>query len=393
MRSIEVKEASRLPVMGEYDVVVVGGGVAGCAAALESVRSGEKTLLIEKQTILGGLATSGHVVIYLPLCDGYGHQVMAGIAEELLWDSVRYSYGDDLTDWQNRCRYETRFNGPAFALRLEEKLRDEGVDIMYDTLFAGAVMAGSRCEGIITENKSGRGVFLCKAVIDASGDAEVFARAGAECRTAPNKLSIWCYASETEHSVMMDGSAPEHGLKLLTLGTIDTSRGRDEVKVPYFGDTGEGVNRFVQDGHKRLLEELKNNPGTTLASLPGMAQLRMIRGLIGEYTLRKEDLSGHFDDNIGATGDWRKPAPVYEIPLRALYSAKLDNILAAGRCISTDGEAWEVTRVIPTAAMTGQAAGAAAAMICSEGKAVSELEVSELQRRLKEHGMIMDYNR
>ena len=83
MKEITINAPAVLPVSREYDVVVVGGGVAGCAAALASVRSGMKTLLIEKQTILGGLATSGHVVIYLPLDDGYGRQVIGGIAEEL----------------------------------------------------------------------------------------------------------------------------------------------------------------------------------------------------------------------------------------------------------------------------------------------------------------------
>ena len=311
VESIEVKEKTSLPIRGEYDIIVVGGGVAGCAAALEGVRSNKKVLLIEKQTVLGGLATSGHVVIYLPLCDGYGHQVIAGIAEEFLWDSIKYSYGDDLSDWKGKKRFETRFNGPAFALALEKKLTDEGVDVLYDTLFAGALVEGRQCKGIITENKSGRGVYLAKAVVDASGDAEVFSRAGSSCRRAENNLAVWCYASEANKHIQKRGSAPEHGLKLLALGNIDTTKSHDEVKVPYYGDTAEGVNRFIIDGHRRLLAELVENPDVTLASLPAMAQIRMIRCVAGEYTLHKEDLSKHFADNIGATVDWRKPAPVY----------------------------------------------------------------------------------
>lgn len=393
MKDISVQEKSVLPIFGEFDVVVVGGGVAGCAAALAAVRNGKKTLLIEKQTILGGLATSGHVVIYLPLCDGYGNQVISGIAEELMYDSVKYSYGDDNTHWQGRKRYETRFNGPAFALALERKLLDEGISLMYDTLFAGAVIKGRHCQGLIVENKSGRGVYLAKAVIDASGDAEVFARAAVPCFRAENSLAIWCYTTSDCGNILKRGSAPERGLHLLTLGNIDTKAAKHIVKEPYCGDSAEGVNRFILDGHKRLLDELIQRPEMTLASLPGMAQLRMVRCVDGEYTLREEDLSRHFEDNIGATGDWRRPAPVYEIPFRSLYSAKLDNVLAAGRCIASQGDAWQVTRVIPPAALTGQAAGIAAAMICDYGFSAAELPVTELQHRLKNAGVKIDCNK
>jgi flavin-dependent dehydrogenase len=76
-------------VCGKYDVVVAGGGIAGVAAALAAARNGAKTLLLEKQVVLGGLATAGHIVIYLPLCDGMGNKVIGGIAEELLWESIR----------------------------------------------------------------------------------------------------------------------------------------------------------------------------------------------------------------------------------------------------------------------------------------------------------------
>lgn len=393
MKDIAVQEKLRLPVFGEFEVAVVGGGVAGCAAALAAVRNGKKTLLIEKQTILGGLATSGHVVIYLPLCDGYGNQVITGIAEELLYDSVKYAYGDDNSQWQGRKRYETRFNGPAFALSLERKLLDEGISLMYDTLFAGAIIEAKQCRGLIVENKSGRGVYLVKAVVDATGDAEVFARAGVPCRRSENSLAIWCYTTSDCGNILKRGSAPEKGLNLLTLGNVDTKAARHIVTEPYYGDSAEGVNRFILDGHKRLLDELIKRPEITLASLPGMAQFRMIRCVEGEHILAEEDISRHFEDNIGATGDWRRPAPVYEIPYRTLYSARLDNVLAAGRCIASQGDAWQVTRVIPPAALTGQAAGIAASMLCDYGSSAAELSVKELQRRLKMAGVKIDYNK
>ena len=86
--AVIVEPSRELEVLGDYDVVVVGGGIAGVAAALASARGGAKTCLLEKFCALGGLATIGNVIIYLPLCDGRGHQVSAGICEELFRLSV-----------------------------------------------------------------------------------------------------------------------------------------------------------------------------------------------------------------------------------------------------------------------------------------------------------------
>ena len=123
-----------------YDVAVVGGGVAGIAAAIQSARSGKKTVLIEKTILLGGLATSGLVYIYLPLCDGNGHQATHGICEELLRNSIQYGPGEIPENWRQeknapeRKRLMCRFSPASFMLSLEELLRRENVDIWYDTL-------------------------------------------------------------------------------------------------------------------------------------------------------------------------------------------------------------------------------------------------------------------
>lgn len=380
----------------QYDIIIIGGGIAGCSAALAARREGCSVLLLEKLTVLGGLATTGHIVIYLPLDDGYGRQVIGGISEELLKLSARYAYyGDDFSCWQERGkRYECKYNGPAFALALEELLLREGVEILYDTLFAGAEIEDGFCRAVYVENKSGRTRLPCRAVVDASGDADLFARAGEACVAGQNNLAIWTYCvSAPDRFCQRRGGADAPGLKLVSMGRIDTAQRAQTFRRPYLGDTGEGVNRFIIDGHRLLLEQMKADPSLVPASLPGMAQLRTSRRIEGAYELSDKDANAHFEDNIGGTGDWRRPGPVYEIPYRTLYTAGLKNVLSAGRCISTAGEAWEIIRCIPQAALTGQAAGTALAMVIKSGATVQTLDVAALQGRLKAAGVLLDVNK
>ena len=380
----------------QYDILIVGGGIAGCSAALAARREGCSVLLLEKLTVLGGLATTGHIVIYLPLDDGYGRQVIGGISEELLKLSAKYAYyGDDFSRWQERGkRYECKYNGPAFALALEELLLREGVEILYDTLFAGAEIEDGFCRAVYVENKSGRTRLPCRAVVDASGDADLFARAGEACVAGQNNLAIWTYCvSAPDRFCQKRGGADAPGLKLVSMGRIDTAQRAQTYEQPYLGDTGEGVNRFILDGHRLLLEQMKADPALVPASLPGMAQLRTSRRIEGAYELSDKDANAHFEDNIGGTGDWRRPGPVYEIPYRTLYTAGLKNVLSAGRCISTAGEAWEIVRCIPQAALTGQAAGTALAMVIASGATVQTMDVAALQGRLKAVGMLLDVNK
>ena len=162
---------------------------------------------------------------------------------------------------------------------------------------------------------------------------------------------------------------------------------------PYYGDSGKNVNRFIQDGHKRLLSAVKEDENLVLASLPGMAQIRMSRRIEGAYLLGDKDSGKHFEDNIGATGDWRRPNPVYEIPYRSLYTNEVKNVLAAGRCIAAEEEAWQVTRVIPPAAVTGEAAGVAAALCLEEQKSVQEISVQTIRKTLASKGVMLDINK
>ena len=158
-----ITETRKIPIEWKYEIIVAGGGIAGVSAALAAARQGRKVLLIEKQCILGGLATAGLIAIYLPLCDGCGHQVSFGIAEELLRLSLQESVGrrcpecwlvEGTVEERKKQRFEAQFNPQMLALLLDELLRKNGVDILYDTKICGVKSKEERIEALLIENKS-----------------------------------------------------------------------------------------------------------------------------------------------------------------------------------------------------------------------------------------------
>ncbi|MDP6037490.1 MAG: FAD-dependent oxidoreductase, partial [Candidatus Latescibacteria bacterium] len=180
----QVIEGQReLPVLGKYDVVVAGGGIAGVAAAVAAARNGASVCLLEKAFGLGGLATLGNVIVYLPICDGMGRQVMGGLAEELLHLSVADLKQDDLAArfnrvphcWQpggdleerKKTRFRVDFNPASYQLVLEKLLLDEGVKILYDTRVCAVDSDVQMIRHLLIENKSGRSAIACGMIIDA----------------------------------------------------------------------------------------------------------------------------------------------------------------------------------------------------------------------------------
>jgi hypothetical protein len=385
-------------VCGEYDVIVVGGGIAGVAAALAAVRHGSKTLLLEKQVVLGGLATAGHIVFYLPLCDGMGNKVIGGIAEELLWESIRYGGGNLPPEWEGRParvvtskRYQTEFNAPVFVMALDRVIGEAGVDLLFDTVFCAPVMEKGRCRGVIVENKSGRQAYLCKTVVDATGDADVLAKAGAPCAEQDNFLAYWSYClTEDSLQTALAQQNLKSLLKLFCIGSM-TGGGLPDGSLKYYGTDVRQITKYLLKCRELALEELtkRGMDKLVLASFPSMAQFRTTRRLEGEYVLGAEDADKRFEDSVGCAGDSLKAGPVYEIPYRALYSSKVVNVFAAGRNIASAGYAWEVTRVIPVAAATGQAAGTAAVLISENSCAAGEVDIPRLQQILAEDGVLV----
>ena len=132
----------------------------------------------------------------------------------------------------------------------------------------------------------------------------------------------------------------------------------------------------------KLRERNKDAVMSTIATIP---QIRMTRKIVGEYELSHKEMHTFFDDSIGMVSNWKKRGPVYEVPFRTLYNRSMKNLIVAGRCTSVSETLWDVMRVIPCCAVTGQAAGVAAAMT----EDFSALDVSLLQEKLRESGVVL----
>lgn len=388
-----------IPVVRETDVIVVGGGLAGVAAAVAAAREGMKVTLIEKTIVLGGLATAGHVCVYLPIDDGNGHKVYGGLAEELLHVCIKYGY-DNLPDAWKTCpesapaeegRYMTNFNIPAAVLALDELMEREGVDVVFDTVFSEPIMDGKTVKGIVVENKSGRTAYMAKMFVDASGDADLVYRAGAETETLKTIVSHWFH--ELDFELMKKGIEEGnmlHATPLRWLGLTPSGGAGDEKEaLTCDGTTAEGVNEYIRlsRGLARDFIKKHQSPDYCMISLPFLPQFRMTRRLVGSDELNC-DGEHTVDSSIGCViASLDQPATVYEYPYEGLITDKLTNVLAAGRMVSASGRGWAIMRFIPACVLTGEAAGTAAAQAIKDGCTLQEVDVKKLQKTLEAKGV------
>ncbi len=396
-----IKECLETKIVKSCDVLVCGGGFAGISAALSAARQGKKTILLEKQYMLGGLGTAGLVTIYLPLCDGLGRQVSFGIVEELFRLSIsmgaeaRYPANWlDSEDASGRTekhpRFEVQYNPQLFAILAEQLLIKEGVEILYGTYAVAVSKNADKIGAVITENKSGRQAISVKSVVDATGDADIalFSAAPTEKFGQGNVLAAWYYSlSEKGYDLNMVGFADVPDEEKAQLGEI-----KPLVNERFTGLDGEELSRMMMLSHASTLNDLKKKRQvdkeiipTAIATTP---QIRMTRRIAGEYTLATDEMHKYFEDSVGMVSDWRKRGPVYEVPFGTLYSKQVKNLICAGRCTSVTDGMWDVMRVIPCCAVTGQAAGTAAAMTDD----FSSLNVKELQSVLQKNGVILHEN-
>lgn len=399
-----IEPRRNLIVKDSYDVAVVGGGIAGVAAAVAAAREGARVCLIEKQIGLGGLATLGIVTYWLPICNGKGRQVIGGIGEELLRLSVRdlkknnneaqfvginpcWEKGGDL-ELRRNSRFQTAFNPGWYTLALEEWVLAAGVDIMYDTRLSDVKRTRKGISHLILENKSGRFAIGVGAVVDASGDADVCYMAGEETEVSnANVAAAWFYYLK-------------NGVAHLSLTSNAFNPSLDVSKLNcanYDGTNGDDVTKQILESHaliRRDTEIYQNRDKDAVIEpfyIPSIPCFRATRRLVGEQSMTESGMYQWFDDTVGVTGDWRRKGPVFAITMKMLQGVANDNLISAGRCFSMDKTIWDGGRCIPTCAISGEAAGLAAAMAVKTKKGViRKLAISKIRRKMIENGNFLD---
>jgi len=415
----EIREPARtVPVRHEADVLVVGGGAAGVAAAVAAGRRGARVVLAERTGALGGLASGGLIVLLLSLDDGRGRQVVGGLCQEVVdrldalgaavhpppreWgsaDSARVEawrrYGLVWGRAPQVVRYAVAYEPEALRVVLAGLLQEAGVRVLHHVLACGVAREGGRVSAVIFESKAGRFGVRAGAVVDATGDGDVFTAAG--CAHEHEEVLPWLWflvgGVEDADAAAAAGAGfrtPDPGRLLLPWGATPKQHRRIDPTSPE--DLGE-AELACRARVFEAFRELRQRPGFARAHLCRVAEQLGItesRRLLGRHVLAREEMDRPRDDAVALTGHWTRAGALYWIPFDSLLPRELSNLLVAGRCISVDHRVHHATKEIPACFATGQAAGTAAALAVAGGIEPATLAVPSLREALRADGAILD---
>ncbi|MDZ4277840.1 MAG: FAD-dependent oxidoreductase [Dehalococcoidia bacterium] len=409
--------SQRVPVIARCDVLVVGGGAAGLAAAVAARRQGADVVLVERYGYLGGLASGGLIVLLLTLDDGAGRQVVAGLCQELVerlearggcFYPPRDEWGDPNAElieryrrwglvWgsaPHKVRYSVAYDPEEFKFVANEWVAEAGVRLLYHRWASDLVLDGDHITHIVFTSKAGRQAIACDAAIDATGDGDLFVLAGEPFELEEVHPWLWFRMSGIDDIDAIQAARGGFffrtvwpGQALMPWGAAERIDRRINATDPDDLTYAEiECRRMVMEEVDRLRTQV---PGFERAYLTDVALTLGItesRRLVGRYVLKREDLDQPFEDVIAVTGHWTKYDCTYQIPYRSLLPQRATNLLAAGRCISVDHRTHHATKEIPACFATGEAAGIAASLALRRNVALGELAVPELQRALVKAG-------
>ena len=432
--------AREIPLYGEYEIVVLGGGPAGIAAAVAAARAGRRTLLIERYGFLGGMGTAAGVTNFCGLhanVHGEMHRVVQGIASELLARIDRLD-GLNAPHLILGKILAQAYDTAAYKIAADDLLAAHKVDILFHALGAGVVMHDeSRINALMVETKAGRQAVRADIFIDCSGDGDLAAWAGAAFEVGDNAGSM-LYPSMM---FRLNGIDPEKaGEAWRTIpalmekaeadGThrfprkaaiVRPQRSQIEWRVNFTQlkrPDGTAINGLEPDDLTRgeiegrrqavqAFEFLRTVPGfekSYIVDLPPQLGIRETRRVIGGYMLSGDDVLGcaSFEDSIGVNG-WPMEVHVAgdvifkfppipqsrgfnELPYRMLVPEGVDNLLIAGRCASMTHDGQSAARVSGACLAMGEAAGTAAALALGGNMKPRDIAVEKLQGELKQRG-------
>jgi len=393
--------AREIPVLAETDVLVIGGGPAGVAAAISASRAGAETYLVERYNHLGGLWTGGLVLPYLSTHavdkQNRRRQVIYGLGGEM---------AERLFDLGMAIHEINPVIDPeAGKFVLDEMIQEAGVKMLYHSWGVNAIMDGNIIRGVFIESKNGRQAVLAKVVIDCTGDGDVFHWAGENYENMHYHIGLVHRLGNIDRinknapgykKVPIGKPTPIPSVNWVNMHGKDNQNGIDmlslsELQLEYRREIWESV------------EEIKKTPGhedVFLLDTASQMGVRMSRILDGEYRLTLEDSMTYknFDDAIGISGAWTTmlyngkkivPAerPMWQIPYRSLLPKTTENLVVAGRCFCFEKELVEDTRIIGTCLVTGQGAGAAAARAVKEREMVRNIDMQKLRQLLVEQNV------
>ncbi len=430
------EEAREIDVYHRCDVVVVGGGPAGCAAAWAAAQAGADVTLVERYNCLGGLSTGGLVMWIDRMTDWQGRHVIQGFARHFIERMPAEAVaGPPMTDWgskdpdkvlywQNRT---TAFHGivqwaptldpERMKLNNQEMLLQAGVRLVFHAWAARPIVEDGTARGVIFESKAGRQAILAKVVVDTTGDGDMFARAGAEFDTDIEEGDVhhsmntaWIVGGvDMDRWIDWKIHHPDELRQLM-------ERGRHELgffQTPYvawrpdvamwLGPRQSGLSALdvddmteveirshrLMEGHTQFFR--KHAPGFERAySLNSAAQLgvRHTRRLGGLARIERKDWGDGTPaaDEVGISPSISPKFPVVSVPYGCLVPRGLDGLLAAGRHISCDANSHGFMREIPQCWLTGHAAGIGAAVAASRGLQPREIDVAEVRAVLRRQG-------
>lgn len=397
----QLEPERQVPVVGNVDVLVVGGGPGGIAAAIAAAREGANTLLVERYGYLGGMITGAYVVWVLGMGDGF-RQVVQGISQDIR-DRLEPVGG---IKNPNACG-DYAVDAEVFKWQAVEMLREAGSDVLLHTMVCDPIVEDGCVRGVYTESKAGRQAIRAEVVIDCSADGDVAFRAGCDYTNETHDITLGVRIDGVDHD------------KQKAFAEVDPERFK-QVQ-----EEAKQLNGGAMIGRARYLKDLDGTDPRDLtkaesvsrrdvfatldylrANVPGWEDaciretypqlgVRQTRRIACEYTVTDDDLrtSRHFEDGIARLGAFLLGYKLYDpkgldydVPYRCMVPLGVDGLLVAGRSVSSDYLANNTLRLIVPCFATGQAAGAAAALAVRHGIAPRVVSIPELQDALVKQG-------